>query len=771
MEDRDHSLHRKKSEILYGSENAVERGVEFMLNTIKRMDITFDSKGPFIVTKISQYRDGYTDILKRGGTIRCITEVTVDNLLDCKELVNLVTELRHLDGMKGGIAVNESEYMATTILEEGKPLTEVIYSNAKEVVAQGQYLFDTFWKNAIPASKKIKEIEEGGAVEFKTQILSKSDGSLNEIELSKLMFSSKEINIVATTGGLKAMRSLIPELVKDAIERKKRSSYKDIRILVELSKDNLDLVLKFIDLGVYIRHLDKEPSIYFAVTESDLLATIERLDNKEEIESLLYSNEPSYIARFKSMFERLWRDARPVKDIVSIIQKDEEISYIDTIQNPERIFFMVKELISSTNREMLGILPSYDSFRRQVESGIFEHIRQMTEKNKEKEIAVRILVTDKMDLEKERMMDENIIIGNKDHHSLSLKLNNIVDRNGPHKTVDFTTDAIKNIKIRFVSSSSLRSQIGLIVIDKNKSLIIEPKKSKSCSPLDYLGLASFSNSAQISNSYASLFETLWNHSKIYSILGKSYEDLQIHDKMQKEFIDIVAHELRTPLQSIIGLTELAKARIREEESKDLLERVTESGSKLHNFIENILTATKLEGNISNIPKEVFDLSRLILDIVKIYQNKSNNLNQSSMLSYTKQIDFALQGLEKEYKIKANRLQISMVLTNILDNAINFISAKQKGLISTTVERKENEVIVHIKDNGEGIDPDILPRLFRKFSTKSFYGSGLGLYNCRKIIQLHKGKIWAQNNTVNNGEEEGEGEEGGATFSFSLPIAG
>ena len=92
--------------------------------------------------------------------------VTKDNIQYCKKLLDISSELRHLEGIKGGIAINESEYMATTILKEKQPLTEVIYSNAEEVVSQGQYIFDTFWGNAIPAIKKIKGIEEGIEIEF-----------------------------------------------------------------------------------------------------------------------------------------------------------------------------------------------------------------------------------------------------------------------------------------------------------------------------------------------------------------------------------------------------------------------------------------------------------------------------------------------------------------------------------------------------------------------------------------------------------------------------
>lgn len=125
------------------------------------MDICFDHSAPSIVVEIEEYRNGYQDIRRRGGKIRAFTEITKNNIHYCKELRELVDELRHLDGVKGGIAVSETEYMATTILEEAKPLTQVIYSNVKAVVEQAQYIFDTLWNTAVPAENKIREIEEG----------------------------------------------------------------------------------------------------------------------------------------------------------------------------------------------------------------------------------------------------------------------------------------------------------------------------------------------------------------------------------------------------------------------------------------------------------------------------------------------------------------------------------------------------------------------------------------------------------------------------------
>jgi hypothetical protein len=132
-----------------------------MDNVKERMDIYFDKNAPSIVVDVYGYRNGYSNIRKRGGKIRVFTEITRENLTHCKELMKLVNELRHLDGVKGGVAVSEAEYMATTVLQQSTSLTEVIYSNVKEVVEQGQYIFDTLWSTATPAEQKIRELEEG----------------------------------------------------------------------------------------------------------------------------------------------------------------------------------------------------------------------------------------------------------------------------------------------------------------------------------------------------------------------------------------------------------------------------------------------------------------------------------------------------------------------------------------------------------------------------------------------------------------------------------
>jgi nitrogen-specific signal transduction histidine kinase len=655
--------------------------------------------------------------------------------------------------MKGGIAINESEYMATTILKEEKPLTEVIYSNAEEMVSQGQYIFDTMWKNAVPAITKIKEIEEGKPVEYNTKILSKSDGSLDESKLGDILSKAKEIDMVTSTQGLSMAYDFFKASIKPIQTDKRMDGPKYVKILVEVSKENLELVKKYIDLDVEIRHLKKEPPIYFAVTNFDMMATIERMEYENITESILYSNDPAYVNHFKSVFERMWSDSKSAEEIVSLIQNDTEVPIIETIESSDKTISLIKDLISEADTEILGLLPSFKAFQRQVNAGMFEHIRKVSQ---QKNLTIKLLVTDKI----ESSGSKSVVEMGQGNHPLLLRAMDNENQVGTVKVYEFTSENIENMTVRSISNENVRPQMSIVIVDKSKSIVVEPKESQSENALDYIGISSYSNSPHISKSYVTIFDTLWNYAEMFNLFEKSNEQLKNNDKMQREFIDIVAHELRTPLQSILGLTEVAKIRTKENEVKDLLETVSESGIRLRKFIEDILTTTKLEGLIGNDQREIFDLAIVIRDIVDNYNTRFQKMVKSSSQSSIKDIDFDLHGFKEVLMVKANKLQISMVVSNVLDNAINFIPLKQKGLISISIEKKGTMVIVKVKDNGEGIHSDILPRLFTKFATKSFYGSGLGLYTCKKIVRLHNGEIWAQNNP--HGER-------GATISFSLPF--
>ncbi len=715
------------------------------------MDVSLDHTGPCRVIQLPAFRNGYKDILDRGGKIRCVTEVTPQNIQYCRELLSVVSELRHLDGLKGGIAINESEYMATTVLRKEQAPTHLIYSDVDEVVAQGQYLFDTLWKNAVPARKKIMEIEEG-KTKHETKILTISSGSLSDEELVSNFFDSNEISVCITTEGLKIGYELFLPLIKSLLERKKKGLDKCIRILIGVSKENIHLVKEYLELGVKIRHLKETPFINFGVTESHLTAAIEQMTDKNSVDSVLYSNEPAYVNNFKSLFDKLWNNSRESTEIIKSIEDDIEIPFFETIEKSDETYRMIKNLVSSANQEILGILPTFDSFKRQVENDFFLDIKNTTQN---KDLSIKILVTDRIDPSRQKAINElfkdNFILLEDNKRKFGLDdVNN--------KPFDFTVNAIKNMKIRAISSNDIQSEVGLLIVDRSKSIIIEFKNNTTEDLLDSTGLASYSNSIPISNSYAFIFDALWNQSELYYFLKKVYARLKIHDKMQREFIDVVAHELRTPLQPIIGLTEHVKDNILDDEQKGLLEIVIASAHKLHTLTENILTVTKIEGNLFNISRIRFSLTEVILDVIKDFETILENKNKLVLIS-EKKIKFEFIGFEKEHMVNGDKLRIAQVVSNLIDNSINFIAEGEDGVITIAIGINENDMMVQIKDNGDGIHPEILPRLFTKFATKSFYGTGLGLYICRNIINLHQGKIWVEQN------KDGIG----TTISFTLPI--
>ncbi|MGN6822907.1 MAG: ATP-binding protein, partial [Candidatus Nitrosocosmicus sp.] len=304
-----------RTQILYGTENALSYGERFMKKAKLKMDITFDNHAPSIVIKIPLYYEGYKDILKRGGKIRCITEITTENILYCKELLNIVSELRHLDGLKGGIALTETEYMATTILKEEQPLTEVIYSSAKEVVFQNQYIFDTLWNNSIPAVKKIKEIEEGVEIEFVKVIddpaKSKDSYTINlkkstrELCLllpsSFLLLNEKDTRIYEIINGLlKDPNVKISVLLYCKTEKKETYFFKE---------NNNNLQLRYLQKDESFKSLDKTA---IAIMDGKISMILElKEDSKDSFaNSIVFSiesNNKIFVASYIAIFESLWK--------------------------------------------------------------------------------------------------------------------------------------------------------------------------------------------------------------------------------------------------------------------------------------------------------------------------------------------------------------------------------------------------------------------------------------------------------------------------------
>jgi nitrogen-specific signal transduction histidine kinase len=690
-----------KSEILYGVENAVGRGVYFMSNVKQSMDIFFDYRAPSIVTDIAEYRDGYNDIRKRGGKIRCFTEITRDNLRYCKELMKLVDELRHLDGVRGGMAVSESEYMATTVLQETKPLTQVIYSSVKEVVEQGQYIFDTLWNASIPAQKKIREIEEGTVPHY-TKVVNVPDDIIKEI--IRLNEVSNELSICATAGGMQFTYNYLFGITNKLLDRAKKGQHKGIRYISNIDRDNVEIAKILLDTGIQLVHIKSLPPLSFGVSDKEIGATIEKMEQGNTVQNLLISNEPVYVDHFKFIFEELWRNGMDASDRIRNIEEGVDLAEVEVIENPkESINRAIK--ISTSSREELSVLFSTpNSFHRQVQAGLDGRLREYVRRK----IRVRLLIPF-------------------------------------HTEIANTIEQLKRTypQVYFKSiDASIQTKMSIVLADRKECLLVETRDDTKDNHEQAAGISIYSNSKSIVLSYVYIFDSLWRQSELY-------EQVKLHDKIQKEFIDIAAHELRTPIQPILGLSEILKSKITNKNECELIDAIARNAKRLHRLTEDILDVTKIESQSLQLHKEKFNLNDVITSVLADYEG---------VISRTKDVKVSVIS-NGDIPIEADKGRLNQVISNLLNNAFKFT---QKGsiVISSQIKDNDNNVIVFVKDTGVGIDQGIMSRLFSKFASKSFTGTGIGLFISKSIIESHGGRIWAENNP------DGKG----ATFSFALPLS-
>jgi signal transduction histidine kinase len=248
-------------------------------------------------------------------------------------------------------------------------------------------------------------------------------------------------------------------------------------------------------------------------------------------------------------------------------------------------------------------------------------------------------------------------------------------------------------------------------------------------------------------------------------LKKENEELKVHDKMQKEFINVAAHEIKTPIQPIIALSELLQQEegiTNIEKNKQLLDIIFRNSKRLKQLTDDILDVASIESGSFFLNKEKFNLKEMITDVLKEYEQTIQNKNNIKFL-----LEFN-DNKDERIIVEADRNRLIQVIHNLLYNALKFT---KEGSITVIVERKKDitndkydEILVSIKDTGTGIHPEVLPKLFTRFATKSpIAGTGLGLFICKNIIEMHGGKIWAYNN------DEKDKDDRGSTFTFSLPI--
>jgi len=295
--------------------------------------------------------------------------------------------------------------------------------------------------------------------------------------------------------------------------------------------------------------------------------------------------------------------------------------------------------------------------------------------------------------------------------------------------------------------------VTTLVVDRKESLAIEKTDDSKLEFIEAIGLTTYSNSEPTVISYVSIFEGFWKQ-------GELLNQLETHDILQREFINVASHEMKTPTQAILGTSGLLK--YYPERKDELVEIIQRNAKRLQTLISNILDVTRIESQTLILNKERFDIRNLVSSVVEDYNDRAKDNNIQLINKNNNSINRIF--------VEADRDRIVQVLSNLLSNAIKFTN---HGEISINLFKKiqdkeggKKEIIISVTDTGSGINSEIFGRLFSKFASKSYQGTGLGLFICKSIIHAHGGRIWAENNNNIDGDKS----SGGATITFSLPSA-
>jgi signal transduction histidine kinase len=358
-------------------------------------------------------------------------------------------------------------------------------------------------------------------------------------------------------------------------------------------------------------------------------------------------------------------------------------------------------------------------------------------------------------------------VGDSDNNRMALSNPDYTSKNG---VTDYSnikrlllSDALSNnIDIRHIKKAS-ETKATILIVDRRYSLVIELRDDNESSFEQAIGFSTYSTSRPGVLSYISIFESLWVQTELYEQLTQSNEhlalaneQLKIHDRMQREFINIASHEMKTPTQAILGMSGLLK--YYPERRDELIEIIQRNAKRLQALTSDILDVTRIESQTLKLEKERFNIFDLVSEVVDDHRERiKDSRNKNIELSYDSDEDG-----KRRIFVEADRGRITQVLTNLLNNALKFTDEGQIT-VSTYQNNDSNdnkdEVTVRVVDTGSGIDNGIYPKIFSKFATKSHQGTGLGLFISKSIIEAHGGRIWAKNNTDGRG----------ATFIFTIPI--
>jgi len=538
-----------------------------------------------------------------------------------------------------------------------------------------------------------------------TKIIYGSENVMDAI----LQFFSNAKNVIYSCGDHRGPSiSIEVQEYRKLISSLRRRSI-NLKYITEITRENIRYCNELMKLGYEIRHLDGIKA-NFSVSETDYIAST-TLRESQPVPQVIYSNIKDIVIQQKYVFDSFWNMAIPAEQKIREIEEDIEPEIFDIITDHEVASRILVDLAKSVKKEALFFLPNAKSMLRIDKLGVVDYLIKASQKSDT--TIIRIVCS---------FSDENSEIISK------------ITENAP--------------RIKVVNGIDL--PYGMYIVDSERAFRVELKEPSAETFSEAIGFAVYSNRPSTVNFFKSVFELLWNERMLN-------EELKRADKMQREFINIAAHELKTPTQAILGFSSLLKHY--PERRDEVIEVIGRNAVRLQTLITNILDVTRIESQNLRLNTEIFDIYNLISIIVEDYKERIKGKKANLGLVYNYKDNY--NNSKKPLLVEADKERIVQVISNLLSNSLQFT---KEGRIAVDVglaidDEKSRKVIVTISDTGSGIDREIVPRLFTRFASKSFQGTGLGLYISKSIIEAHGGRIWAENNI----------DEKGAHVSFTLPL--
>ena len=489
-------------------------------------------------------------------------------------------------------------------------------------------------------------------------------------------------------------------VLKKAFEDAKRRGVK-LMYITEITKENLTYCKQLMEMTHELRHLDGIKGNFY-ISESGYLAPATFHEKGKPASQIIYSNVKEIIEHQKYVFDSFWNRAISAEERIKEIEEGLASEFYEVITDHEKATQTLVDLAKSVKKEALFFLPNDKSLVRVERLGLIDYVVKASQSG----ATVKIICP------------------------LSEVNAEIVRR---------TSERAPEIQVL----NGNNSPYGMYIGDGEKFIRAELRNPNAEKFSESVGFMVYSNRKTSVDSFKSIFELLWNERTLNEELKKAY-------KMQKEFINIASHELRTPTQAILGMSGLLQ--YYPEKKNEIIEVIRRNAKRLQTLTDDILDVTRIESQTLRLEKERFNIYELLSDVIKDFTERIKSDNKNVKLVYDQ------KDTNHPIIVEADKGRITQVLSNILNNALKFTNEGQI-IISAYESNNKKKIIVSITDTGSGINKDIFAKLFSKFATKSFSGTGLGLYISKSIVEAHGGRIWAENNK----------DKVGATFMFTLPV--